>query len=261
MRVGVSQGYSRSRTHCRRRVCSDVFFSFPTHTLPVVSRHSSAAYSLKLCRRHFLRGATSCRLSVSHLDQTLRILCAAVFVLFFSPQENATDSQVRRWKKNYFVCITWLNNLWISGESESCPLNGHLDFCYHQTFSTLVKYQNTEDLGKFQSKISTTTSLQPSLVLLCPSSHTHAFFIVLPVASYDLLFLPRPHFCCLTPCYFYTTSPHSSSWSTFVFVEIWKNVGKSLAYNSANVLNCFGQNRKEHDENRHRGIPWRCTNG
>lgn len=172
MHVGVSQGYSRSRTHCQRRVWSDVFFSFPTHALPVVSRHSSAAYLLKWCRRHFLQRATSCRLSVSHLDQTLEILCAAIFVFFTTGECNRFLSDTIKF---HFVCITWLNNLWITWESESCPLNGHLDFCYHPTFSTLVKYQNTEDLGKRQSKISTTTSLQPSLVLLCPSSHTHAF--------------------------------------------------------------------------------------
>lgn len=227
MRVGVSQGYSRSRTHCRRRVWSDVFFSFPTHTLPVVSRHSSAAYSLKLCRRHFLRGATSCRLSVSHLDQTLETLCCHFCFVFF---HHRRMQQILKWnneKKNYFVCIAWLNNLWISWESESCPLNGHLDFCYHPTFSTLVKYQNTEDLGKLQSKISTTTSLQPSLVLLCPSSHTHAFLSLyrshhtIFSSSLVLIFVAWPHATFTQPLHTPLPDPPLFLWK---FERTWENL-------------------------------------
>lgn len=180
-----------------------------SHSQPTRSK-SSLGIHPQLTRSNYADGISS--------EEQLRVVCLSLiwtkhwgycvlpflFVCFF---HHRRTQQILKWddkKIFYFVCITWLNNLWISWESESCPLNGHLDFCCYQTFSTLVKYQNTEDLGKLQSKISTTTLSRP-LVPFLPHSR---LFIVLPVASYDLLFLPRPHFCCLTLCYFYTTSPH-----------------------------------------------------
>lgn len=61
------------------------------------------------------------------------VCCHFCFFCFF---HHRRTQQILKWddKIFYFLCITWLNNLWMSWESESCPFNGHLDFCYRQTF-------------------------------------------------------------------------------------------------------------------------------